>query len=92
MDSNELQVQFENHIKYSEFGNQGTTKIDGVVTKLAVGKTDIELETNVLGVDKGFITVSTKKYGVFRFKSGYGLGVTLWLKPSQKAALLELLK
>lgn len=68
------------------------TAVDGVVKKLAVGDTDIELATDKLGADQGFLTVETKKYGTIRFELATASSLRLWLKPSQKAALLELLK
>jgi hypothetical protein len=68
------------------------TSVDGVVKKLAVGNTDIELASDKLGADQGFLTVETKKYGTFRFEFATADSLTLWLKPSQKMALLELLK
>ena len=66
--------------------------VEGVVKKLAVGNTDIELATDKLGADQGFLTVETKRYGTIRFEFATANSLTIWLKPSQKTALLELLK
>ncbi|MGH9675514.1 MAG: ankyrin repeat domain-containing protein, partial [Candidatus Acidiferrum sp.] len=98
LDSDELHLQFEPAISSLQQEGRGldvpgfnVVRVDGVVKKLAVGNTDIELATDRIGADQGFLTVATRSYGTIRFEL-FGNGLRVWLKPSQKKALLELLK
>jgi hypothetical protein len=98
LDSDELYLQFVPAISSLQQEGRGldvpgfnVVSVDGSVKKLAVGNTDIELATDRLGADQGFLTVATKRYGTIRFEL-FGNGLRVWLKPSQKKALLLLLK
>jgi hypothetical protein len=74
--------------------------VDGKCNRLEVGNNvgghgkvaDIELATNKLGAEHGYLTVETKRYGTIRFEIANMSSLRMWLKPSQKNALLEFLK
>ena len=70
-------------------------KIDYTITKFAVGAVDIELTTNKVEIDpddQKFGTISTKNFGTLRLTFDSSGTASLWLKPSQRKDLLNLLK
>jgi len=63
---------------------------DGVVSRLSVGKTAIELETNVVGVEDGFAIIYTKRLGKLKSRvDSLGQG-KLDLTPAQVAEIAKL--
>jgi hypothetical protein len=63
---------------------------DGKVTKLAVGNTDIEMQTDVVGFEYWYVVVFTKRYGKLRVKMNSDLTGRVVLTPDQKAAFMKL--
>jgi len=95
VNSSELSIDFQADIpgavrwdadgNITEFGG-------GKVTLFAVGGKPIELVSNDLLLEGKEVLIVTKDYGNITVTSKYNFTITLWLKPSQKATLMELIK
>lgn len=91
-----LRLDYRASLKQLQMDASGhIVKIDYTITKFAVGAVDIELTTNRVDIDpddQKFGMILTKNFGTFRLTFDGGGSASLWLKPSQKKNLLNLLK
>ena len=80
------------HIKQAADGS--IIDANGIAPDLTFGGIHIELQTNVVGVDGGYVVVCTKKYGKLKVKMDMYLdcGGTFLPTPSQSADLIKLWK
>lgn len=95
VNSSELSIDFQADIpgavrwdadgNITEFGG-------GKVTLFAVGGKPIELVSNDLLLEGKEVFIVTKDYGKIKVTFNYNFTISLWLKPSQKAKLMELIK
>ena len=92
VDPRELYIVFEASLQSLTVDAAGNIiEIEGVVTRLAVGDKPIELSSDKILLEGTDAFVVTKDYGKIKITSTSTGGVTIWLKPSQKEKLKELL-
>jgi hypothetical protein len=72
--------------------NDRVISADGKAARCLVGNTDIELVTDVVGVEDGYLFVSTKKFGKLKATASLMGNISFFLTPKQTAEFIKLLK
>lgn len=91
VDPRELYISFMAQLQRLEVDSADNVKdIEGTVTHLSVGDTDIALITDELLLEDERVILTTQDYGKFKLTCNSIAQCTFWLKPSQIERLKEL--
>jgi hypothetical protein len=93
LDPSDLYIEIEGSIQNLEVDAAGgVISIKGVVDRMAVGDKPIELSSNEISLEGTDAFIATKNFGKIKITFDSLGSATLWLKPSQKEMIKELLK
>lgn len=87
----DFQVDIPGAVRWDADGNI-TEFGGGKVTRFTIGGKSIELISNDLLLEENEVFIVTKDYGKVKVTFNSNFTISLWLKPSQKAKLMELIK
>jgi len=93
VDPSELNIVFEGSLQSFEMDSAGNViAVEGTVTRITVGGKSIALSSNKILLEDKEAFIVTRDYGKIKVTFDSFGRVILWLKPSQKEKLKELLK
>lgn len=95
VDPSKLSIDFQadipGEVRWDAEGNI-TAFGGGKVTRFTVGGKPIELVSDDMLLEEKEVFIVTKDYGKIKVTFNSNFTISLWLKPSQKAEILELIK